>query len=246
MTDERSLWEQATESSYWADHGEERPGPLPMPRRGEPTWRPAAAAPPPRTVAGGSGFLELDELAFEQTSSTDMVVRDAGGDIVGHVNRRPRLEERGFLTPRVMVLEATGPDGPVDLLHITDPRSMGGTDYDATLPDGTPVARITGIRRWFRLNLAIRAEVDDLLSDGDLNCSLVHVFRDVGQPAKKAGEGPTVASISRESMGLGAYFLSRYRYRLRIEPGVDRATRLALAATVYAVSSYRHKDTENQ
>lgn len=27
MTDERSLWEQATESSYWVDHGEERPSP---------------------------------------------------------------------------------------------------------------------------------------------------------------------------------------------------------------------------
>lgn len=109
----------------------------------------------PRTVADGSGFLELDELAFEQTSSTDMVVRDAGGDIVGHVNRRPRLEERGFRTPLVMVLETTGPD---DLLHITDPRSMGGADYDVALPDGTPVARITEIWRWFRLNIAIRVE----------------------------------------------------------------------------------------
>ncbi|OIR40562.1 hypothetical protein BJP08_08595 [Corynebacterium sp. NML140438] len=157
--------------------------------------RPAAAAPPPRTVAGGSGFLELDELAFEQTSSTDMVVRDAGSDIIGHVNRRPRLEEPGFLIPRVMVLETTGPDGPVDLLHITDPRSMGGADCDAALPDGTPVAHITEIWRWFRLNLAIHVE---------------------------AGEGPPVASISRESMGFCAYFLSRYRYRLRIEPGVDR------------------------
>ena len=124
-----------------------------------------------------------------------MVVREAGGDFVGHVNRRPRLEERGFLTPRVMVLEATGPDGPVDVLHITDPRSLGGADYDAALPDGTPVARITGIWRWFRLNLAIRAEAGDLLADADRGCSLVHVFRDVGQPAKKAGEGPMVASM---------------------------------------------------
>ena len=51
MTDERSLWEQATESSYFAARKEERPDPppeplpetLPEPRPGEPTWRPGAA-----------------------------------------------------------------------------------------------------------------------------------------------------------------------------------------------------------
>lgn len=52
MTDERSLWERATESSYWNDHDEglppQHPGPPAPPAPpapGQPTWRPGEPMP---------------------------------------------------------------------------------------------------------------------------------------------------------------------------------------------------------
>ena len=153
MTDERSLWEQATESSYFAARKEERPDPppepLPEPRPGEPTWRPAAAAPAPDHRATPD-FLDLNELAFDQISRREMDVFDADGQLVARIRRARHREESAFFSPRVLVVED---EAGREFLHIRDLRGMGGANFDASLPGddepGPPVASLSRERMGF-------------------------------------------------------------------------------------------------
>lgn len=247
MTDERSLWEQATESSYFAARKEERPDPppeplpetLPEPRPGEPTWRPGAAAPAPAPRAVPD-FLDRNELAFDQISRREMDVFDADGQLVARIRRARHREERAFLSPRVLVVED---EAGREFLHIRDLRGMGGASFDAFLPgEEERLVYIVGMWKLFRMGLSIQLHAEGvepagLLADGDRSCRFVEIFPDVGQPDKGGDPVPPVASLSRERMGFFNSLSSLYRFRLRMDSRLSREVRLAMVAAAYVVGA---------
>lgn len=243
MTDERSSWQRATESSYWAEHGENRPAP-PTSQPTPPTWQPTANTPPPPAAPD---FLGLDELVFEQISRTDMHVFDAGGRLAARIYRDKRWEERKWFAPMVMAVEDQA--GRVPLL-IRDPRSIGGATYDARVPrDGGLTVSIVRETRIFRQNLSVRVQAQGggttgLITDGDPGCRFIQVYPDVGQPRKRDAMGTPVASVQRESQGWLKSLGGRYSYRVRMTPSMPRELRLAMVATTFAIATFRYKQAQ--